>query len=303
MKQPSRFKVGLLFLLGVLFSVGVLIWKGTSETFGNMKSYAAYFDSSVQGLNAGSEVSYKGVRIGRVDSKSLAPDGRLVRIGLSLQKDFSVEQGQVLSLAQQGLAGSTYLELQDAPGEARLVKPPFDFETGKPVIPTLSGGRPGMLETARQLSGKLQALPLDDLITQWTRAGREVEQIVADNDIHATLENLRQASNRADAILQTLSRPGTREDMQQTLADLSASAGSIRRASADLEQQLGALSPDAAADISAGTRKTLDNLQVAVRRLNLLLPQVDRLVRSLRREPGQVTVRHKQQEPFNDETE
>lgn len=299
MKPPSRFKVGLIFLLGLAFSIGVLIWIGAANFFGHSKAYVAYFDSSVKGIDPGAQVSYRGIQVGQVRSKRLAPDKRLVEVDLAMRSSFALRKGQALSIASQGLTGSSYLELAEPPAGTKLTEPPFRFEVHEPVIPTYGGGNQQLFGAVSQIANEIHSLPLDELVTHWSQAGKHLDEAVSNEDIGRTLDNLRNASADAERLLDTLASPDTRKNVREGVADLAASARAIRKASTTLSDQLASLRPNAFGDVSGELGQTVSSLHETIRRLDLILPHVDDLVRTLRQQPGRLTVRHREQEPFD----
>lgn len=71
-KQPNYFKLGVFVILACLLLAGFLIAFGAGNFFQKELTMETCFDESVQGLEMGSEVKYKGVRIGRVQEITTA---------------------------------------------------------------------------------------------------------------------------------------------------------------------------------------------------------------------------------------
>jgi hypothetical protein len=77
----SHFMIGLFVLIGVSIGFVFVFWLGVSRYSQTGETYAAYFDESVQGLQADSSVKYRGVDVGRVEKIRVAPDNRLIEWG------------------------------------------------------------------------------------------------------------------------------------------------------------------------------------------------------------------------------
>lgn len=90
----NRWKLGLFVILGTGLALALLVVFGASRWNERTVSYLAFFDESVQGLDAGSPVKFRGVTVGRVAAIDVAPDHRHVQVKLEL----SVEQLDRLSL-------------------------------------------------------------------------------------------------------------------------------------------------------------------------------------------------------------
>ena len=92
----NHWKLGLFVLASLAAVVGVTFWLG-SHLF-QRKSFEAisYFDESVQGLELGSPVKWRGVTVGTVRDITVAPDGRHVQVA----SDIFVDALQRLGLEQ-----------------------------------------------------------------------------------------------------------------------------------------------------------------------------------------------------------
>ena len=81
MSAPTNhFKLGLFVILsfGAMVAAGVTL--GTNAIKKDTTKYHTYFNESVQGLDVGSPVKFRGVTIGAVSSIEVAPDHRHVDV-------------------------------------------------------------------------------------------------------------------------------------------------------------------------------------------------------------------------------
>ena len=62
--STGHWKLGLFVLLGLFVAFGAVVWLGAAEIDKDVARYVTYFDESVQGLDVGSPVKFRGVRIG-----------------------------------------------------------------------------------------------------------------------------------------------------------------------------------------------------------------------------------------------
>lgn len=83
----NRWKLGLFVLVGFGLAVTALVVFGARNWSQKTLEYFAFFDESVQGLDAGSPVKFRGVTIGRVATIDVAPDHRHVEVELELSED------------------------------------------------------------------------------------------------------------------------------------------------------------------------------------------------------------------------
>jgi phospholipid/cholesterol/gamma-HCH transport system substrate-binding protein len=81
MSAPSNhWKLGLFVVVGVGAFLGMLVFLGTQGLQKETVRYKTYFDESVQGLDVGSPVKFRGVTIGNVSQIDIAPDRRHVEV-------------------------------------------------------------------------------------------------------------------------------------------------------------------------------------------------------------------------------
>jgi paraquat-inducible protein B len=85
MSAPSNhWKLGLFVVSGVGLFLGVLVFLGARSFRTETVTYRTYFDESVQGLDVGSPVKFRGVTIGAVAAIDVAPDRRHVEVSCGI---------------------------------------------------------------------------------------------------------------------------------------------------------------------------------------------------------------------------
>jgi ABC-type transporter Mla subunit MlaD len=85
MSTPTNhWKLGLFVVVGLFVALATIVYLGAESLRRQHVDYQTYFDESVQGLDVGSPVYYRGVRVGQVRSIGVAPDRRHVAVSLAL---------------------------------------------------------------------------------------------------------------------------------------------------------------------------------------------------------------------------
>ncbi len=85
--DTNRWKLGLFVSLGIALLVGSLMWLGISQLQRRTTPVYFYFDETVNGLEIGSPVKFRGVTIGGVDEILPAPDRRNIEVRAGLYVD------------------------------------------------------------------------------------------------------------------------------------------------------------------------------------------------------------------------
>lgn len=83
----NHWKLGLFVVLSVVLGLAVIVVLGARSLQKQLITYTTYFDESVQGLEIGSAVKFRGVIIGTVADIDIAPDRRHVRVDAALVVD------------------------------------------------------------------------------------------------------------------------------------------------------------------------------------------------------------------------
>lgn len=111
MASPTNyFKIGLFVIAGTCALVATSVAVGARSMKKETIAYHTYFNESVQGLELGSAVKFRGVTIGHVSAIEIAPDHRHVEV---------IEELDAIDIARMGLA-----ESGSGKGKTRFLVPP-----------------------------------------------------------------------------------------------------------------------------------------------------------------------------------
>ena len=152
MEKASYFKIGLFIIAGTILGAIGVVALGVGTIFQKKVMVETYIDESVQGLDVGSSVKFRGVQVGKVETISLTsaeyPTKRryvLVRIGLTTKIFLAdagspsfqaeVEKGLRVRLASQGVTGAAYIEA-DYQDPARNPPLEIDWPPRYPYVPS-----------------------------------------------------------------------------------------------------------------------------------------------------------------------
>jgi ABC-type transporter Mla subunit MlaD len=317
MSRPiSHFKLGLLVLVCGGLGIGALIWIGVAQFFQHTKTYAAFFNVSVEGLQKGAPVNHLGLRVGRVSSIGLAPDGHLIMVLIDVRPDFKVSESMAIGLAQAGITGQRYLAIGKAPADIDKVTPSIHFSVKYPVIRTHPGEMTDIKNALETLYKKLESLDFQGLVAEWKQAAQGMNGILSDKDIQATLRNVREISADLKDLLSVLGRPGNPDEWRKGLENMAKAVAAARKASEALEASLEGIPPNTFGDLAkrmdrmvqmgesavGSLNKQIDDslalFQQSVFQVNQLLSELKGLVQSLREEPGRILNRPQGSEPF-----
>src|ERR1700682_3734844 len=81
----NHWKLGLFVVVGFVVAIGRALARGARSLQKETVSYRSFFDESVQGLDVGSPVKFRGGTVGSVSVIDIAPDHRLVAVTCQLE--------------------------------------------------------------------------------------------------------------------------------------------------------------------------------------------------------------------------
>jgi len=186
--QKTKFAVGLFVAIGIAFAILVTIWLGMSRFLQEGQYCVTYFDESVQGLDVDSPVKYRGVFIGRVESISVAPDSKLIKVVLKIESGQKLDPNLVAQLRSVGITGSMFVELDQKKADEPDQSPALSFPSEYPIIASKPSEISGLIGGINEVLNQIKALDLKEI----------------SDTIKATLDNINQSVD--DANIQRVSR-------------------------------------------------------------------------------------------------
>src|SRR5262249_39357533 len=85
--QTNHWKLGLFVVTGLALALATIFWLGLRRLNRDAIPIVTYFDESVQGLDVGSPVKFRGVTLGTVSTITVAPDHRHVEVWMRIYTD------------------------------------------------------------------------------------------------------------------------------------------------------------------------------------------------------------------------
>ena len=225
------FKIGLFVLAGLALLVAGLLFLGADSMFRPRIYLETYVDGTVQGIDVGSPVKFRGVQIGRVSRVDFCfneygpqpGEGRLdyVYIEMEVNKQVfrgmfnadvgamiqdAVDQGLRVMLQPQGITGLNFAELNYV--DASSLPPPLKiwWTPRHPYIPSAPGTLASMLDSVNSIMDTFNALDLKDTM----------------KDVNDALQGFNDTLKQLSGGMDDLQLAKISSDMQGVLADLKA---------------------------------------------------------------------------------
>ena len=275
-------RVGLLLVGSIALAVGLVLFLGRNRV-SNGVGYESYFRESVQGLDVGSPVKFRGVQLGQVTEIALVTAAypvpaanvqdelnRMVvvryvvdpkKLGRVPQIADAVEAGLRVRLAALGITGLAYLEL-DFVDPARFPAWPVSWQPQFGVIPSMPSTISQFQDAAQALAAKLENVDIPGLATALLGLVNDARSQIGNGDLKRTLAEA--------ATLMTTLRQGAE------VADLPTLALQLRETIAALGNLAGG---KASQDLLAATAKSAERLSEVITRLPALVNSLETAVR------------------------
>jgi paraquat-inducible protein B len=205
-------RVGILVIVGAVLAVGFVVFLAGNRG-GPTVLVETYTQESVQGLDVGAPVRYRGVPVGRVTEITLAGSEYsraaaagirttefadfqmvVVRFGLETRMlqnapplEEMVTNGLRARITAQGLTGVNYVELDFVP-PGRFPIQPVPWTPSNPVIPSVPSTAAQVRTAAETLVARLADLPVEQIVTDIATVLNNISRQTSEGgDLAATL--------------------------------------------------------------------------------------------------------------------
>ena len=297
--QANNFKLGLFVIGATVALVLLLLIVGSGRWFQSKTIIETYFNESVQGLDIGSKVKYRGVSVGEVTRIGFTynkyqqdkPPGDRLRyvlveatilgrlIGTKAGGEITrpetvrmeIEKGLRIRLAPQGITGTNYLEIDYADPKTNP-ELPISWEPDNLYIPSAQSTVTQFIGTASDILARFQRLDLEGTLTNLNRL-----LITTNNRIEAIdSAKLSQSTSRVLDKLDKLPMEQIGKDAAALLADLRVTN---QRLSAMLDDPAIKRLPTDADAAAVALKKVLDdpNFAKSLSHLQSTLARLDRV--------------------------
>ncbi len=302
----NHWKLGLFVIVGLGLALAALVVLGARRWNDETVSYLSFFDESVQGLEVGSPVKFRGVTIGRVSAIDVAPDHRHVQVSNELFVDQlgrldlriahggtgrPVHQGVRMQLTQTGITGVKFMLLDYFDGTA-YPPPVLPFKAPLNTIPstpsTMKNLEDSLVRTANQFPDIAGALL--GTVTQLNELMAQVEQEQLPSSAASTLVEANSTLRQLRAQVQALNAGALSAHAEQSMTAMNQTLTRMDHLLERLESDKGLLqSAERAAnsmnEVARGAQTVGPELELTLRDVRGAARSIQRFVDALNRDP------------------
>jgi len=321
--RANSLRVGLLIVAGIVLILA-LVWflRGGEVSHGTLLE--TYFDESVQGLQVGSDVQFRGVTVGRVTAIGVvgaeyghirAPSDRsfdreiyvrylidVSRIGQFSGIADAVRLGLRARLNTRLITGLSYIDL-DFLNPATYPAQELPWTPKAEYVPSAPSAFAQVQDAGQRVLAKLNQVDFAKLVGSVTELAQDLQAELKSGDLHQTLTAATALLDTANQAVKGADLPGLSANLQKTSDDLRQVAsnpdltkllGNGAMATgrlAELTGRMGTLITSLEATVrqaQSGTTALQAGLQPILTNLSSASQSLRDLAESLRQYPGQV---------------
>ncbi len=320
--RANSLRVGLLIVGGIMLILA-LVWflRGGQISHGTLLE--TYFDESVQGLQVGSDVQFRGVTVGRVTALGVvgAAYGDEARLTPQLDREVFVRYlidarqigrfdnipdavglGLRARLGTRLITGLSYIDLDFLnPKTYPAQKLPWTPQAA--YVPSAPSTFAQVQNAGQQLLARLDQVNIAKLVTSTTAVIADLQTELESGDLHHTLNAATNLLETANTAVKGADLPGLSANLRQTsdalrqvasnpdLAKLLGNGAVATGRLAELTGRMGALVTSLEATVrqaQAGTTTLQAGLQPILSNLSAASQSLRDLAQTLRQYPGQI---------------
>jgi len=259
----NHWKLGLFVVVGLVAMVGALFWLGAQRFQRASFPAVSYFDESVQGLDVGSPVKFRGVTVGTVADITIAPDHRHVQVTSDIYVDAiqrlglgegAPRRGEEfmnpllrVQLVAAGITGVRFIQT-DFFHPQRFPRPTLPFEPPWNYVPSAPSTLKSVGDTATDVLNRLPALEerISETLGTMNTALGSVDRFVSglqdeNGSFDRLLVQLRATTRGLGTTVEEAKLADTTTAVRTAAANVSAAANGFDEIREDLQASLGTL--------------------------------------------------------------
>jgi phospholipid/cholesterol/gamma-HCH transport system substrate-binding protein len=286
-EKPSYLRIGLFVVIALAILTGGLIAFGAGQMFRPRVYIETYVDGTVQGLDVGSPVKFRGVPMGRVSAINFtfneygAPSQvdrfNYVFILMEIDREMfpgmfdenlqpviekNVAQGLRARIEPQGVTGINYIEINYVHDPKQFPPLAVDWKPHSYYIPSAPGQLTNMLDSINNIMRQIEELNIGGMINSLTELLANLNKAVTGADITKVSTDLRTLVGEFRQAVKAANIGGVSEDARRLFEAARQMVDDLEKSNTQLRAVLRNLEP--ATRISGPQiRELVQNLTIA----------------------------------------
>lgn len=280
--EANKLQVGIFVIVAGGIALGAAIWLGATSFLDETETFVSYYSESVQGLDPGSAVKYRGVPAGRVGEIRIAPDGELIEVLMDIDRDMATFLRQDPSLRAKlelaGITGLRYVEIEPRSGELLAQAPILRFKPEYEMIPSAKSSFQAVQQALGDVYDRAMELDLGGISDDVRSTLQTANALMSDPRIGTVLDNLTKTSTESVEIAANIRRITDDIDLQPMVSNATEATAEARSLFTTLDN----VTKEEVATAARELGRLAQSTQTIVSSLQYTLDRMDRTVGSLR---------------------
>jgi len=304
----NHWKLGLFVVVGVLIGLLSVLLLGARSLRKETVMYTSYFDEAVTGLEAGSPVSFRGVKVGYVSAVDVAPDHRHVEIRydlyvavlsrLKLAKRAGKDTKMPVSfdlrvqINSTGLTGTKFLQIDFFDSANMRPAPELPFPVPENYIPATPSTMKNLEEAVVRAVDQLPAITqaVNEMLTQMATLVNDFHGKNLPDKVVVTLNNANHLLVGLRNKVDSLDLEGLSGETSATLGNVSATLARMQQVLDRVDGEQGLIASlqrtaDSTSDLTRGARNVGPELSETLRDVRETVVTLRQLLEALDRDP------------------
>jgi len=283
--KPNYFRVGLFILIGIGLLVAGIIIFGAGQFFRPRIYIETYVDASVQGVEVGTPVKFRGVQIGKVSSINFTFNEygtgpkvdryNYVIILMEIEKEMfpgmfsenltpliqkNIAQGMRVRIEPLGITGTNYIEINYLRDPSQFPPLEVGWTPHYYYIPSAPGQLTNILDSVNNMMREIEGMNLGKLGDNLNEIMTKLDQAISDAQIQKVSEGLQSLMADVQKALNDAKLGELSDSARKLMGDLQKSNDELGKILKNIEPSTH-LNPDEIKAIVRNLATTSTNLQ------------------------------------------
>lgn len=285
MIEANKYKLGLFVISGISLLILVLFLLGIADAFKPTVEFVTLFDESVQGLEIGAPIKFRGVTIGKVSNITVRPSDNLVRVDMEAElsaidvggqeklsvitrkaeffykMEKEVEKGLRCRLDLAGITGMKYVEMNYF-DPVKCPMPDVIPPKGVRYIPATPSFLRGLSSNITTALARVANINFDEISTELVSSLKSINAVFKDPKVNGLIQKMDTITTQLEITSVNINKVMTESNLKEISDEVKKSLNSINELSKNLQKQV---EEAKLAETTASARGTLDDTKQAVK--------------------------------------
>jgi paraquat-inducible protein B len=316
MFEENRLKLGIFVIAGVSLMVGFLFFLGVQDAMKSSFYLYTYFNQSVQGLEVGSPVKFKGVTVGTVSKISIFDNGQNIRVEMKTQPGvFGENEEHPLNYAQAivlfdtmkkdglgceqkftGITGMKIIEIDYFKDGLSETDPSSSTPINKLFLPAHKSSLENSLKTVSAVIDQIGKIDFEKLRTDLTDTVAGINKLVNNKEIPLIIKSVEKSAFDIEKLMARLNEKIEEINVKEVTKNLNTTLSDYQQLAKSLDKEIKAihveeLSKEARislAEVTKSIKQLKETINTTLETGNDTLIEVQQVMDDLNEDPSAV---------------